>query len=365
VKLLFKWGGSFEGGGLLSLQVQLVDLAAFRRGAVAEVETGVDSFGVQLRAGSRMTISPAVFRVDRVHVLGGEWLVVTNKGELTFEGMVHTPSQFPAKSVCVRPDLSGWSTVSLRQATFEGEDALLVGGCHNYYHWLVDYLPRLLLAWKAGLRRSIPILLNEDLAPYQRSALERLGIDQSQMVHVRSDECMHVRKLWVPTFAASTTVCHPVVPVLLRQCFVEQKLHQQIGCRRIFLTRSDADTRRAVNEADLWKLLELYGFERVIASELKFEDQVALFSQASVVVGLHGAGLANILFCPKGTAVIEISLSTFRVTSMLMLARVCGLRHEFSDACIATEWSENPLLNDWLVDLVDLNRRLSVLLQSV
>ena len=38
----------------------------------------------------------------------------------------------------------------------------------------------------------------------------------------------------------------------------------------------------------------------------------AIFSRASVVIGVHGAGLTNILFAKKGTPVIEISLYTAR-----------------------------------------------------
>ena len=35
-------------------------------------------------------------------------------------------------------------------------------------------------------------------------------------------------------------------------------------------------------------------------------DQVALFHRAECVVGPHGAGLTNLLFCRSGTPVIEI-----------------------------------------------------------
>jgi len=35
-------------------------------------------------------------------------------------------------------------------------------------------------------------------------------------------------------------------------------------------------------------------------------EQIELFSNADVVIGTHGAGLANILFCKPNTKVIEI-----------------------------------------------------------
>ena len=48
------------------------------------------------------------------------------------------------------------------------------------------------------------------------------------------------------------------------------------------------------------------GFEIIYAEELKFSEQVDLFSEASFVVAPHGAGLTNICFMEKGTRLVEI-----------------------------------------------------------
>ena len=40
---------------------------------------------------------------------------------------------------------------------------------------------------------------------------------------------------------------------------------------------------------------------------MKFSEQVDLFCNAEHIVGLHGAGLANIVFCQPGTRVIELT----------------------------------------------------------
>jgi hypothetical protein len=34
----------------------------------------------------------------------------------------------------------------------------------------------------------------------------------------------------------------------------------------------------------------------------------ALFARARAVVGVHGAGLANVVMCPRGTALVEVTL---------------------------------------------------------
>lgn len=53
----------------------------------------------------------------------------------------------------------------------------------------------------------------------------------------------------------------------------------------------------------------VYGHDRVCTVELEtmsFSDQVQLFAKARIVVGIHGAGLANIVFCRPGTVLVEV-----------------------------------------------------------
>ena len=40
-------------------------------------------------------------------------------------------------------------------------------------------------------------------------------------------------------------------------------------------------------------------------SEYNFKDQIAIFNNAKIIVGNHGAGFANLVFCKKNTKIIE------------------------------------------------------------
>ena len=48
------------------------------------------------------------------------------------------------------------------------------------------------------------------------------------------------------------------------------------------------------------------GFKIVKLSELSFEEQVMTFRNADTIVGLHGAGFANLVFCTPSTKIVEI-----------------------------------------------------------
>ncbi len=50
-----------------------------------------------------------------------------------------------------------------------------------------------------------------------------------------------------------------------------------------------------------------FKFRNVRLEQLTFEEQVRAFSQAHLVIGQHGAGLANCLWLPKQSKVLELS----------------------------------------------------------
>ena len=55
---------------------------------------------------------------------------------------------------------------------------------------------------------------------------------------------------------------------------------------------------------------EFSGLRLVVfhGGEVTIAQSIELFRQARVVVGVHGAGLANILFCAPGATLIEVPM---------------------------------------------------------
>ena len=48
----------------------------------------------------------------------------------------------------------------------------------------------------------------------------------------------------------------------------------------------------------------------MILSNYHFSDQVKIFNEAENIVGLHGAGFANIVFCKPNTKILELQSNT-------------------------------------------------------
>lgn len=97
------------------------------------------------------------------------------------------------------------------------------------------------------------------------------------------------------------------------------------GGRRIFFSRGSSKIRRLLNEEALWEMAKAYGFERFEARGDNHAEQVRLFSHADVVIGVHGAGLGNLLFCRPGTEVIELFPENFTKSTYLWLCKRIGL----------------------------------------
>ena len=78
---------------------------------------------------------------------------------------------------------------------------------------------------------------------------------------------------------------------------------------RIFITRSGAQTtskRNLRNEHQIITALIPFGFIAIEPGMLSFAEQVQLFANAEVVIGLHGSAFTNVIFAPNNCVVGEI-----------------------------------------------------------
>jgi capsular polysaccharide biosynthesis protein len=65
----------------------------------------------------------------------------------------------------------------------------------------------------------------------------------------------------------------------------------------------------------------------VALSRLSFLEQAAIFYTSDIIVGEHGSGLANLVFCREGTKVIEIFNAFWMYPCFYAIARSVGLEY--------------------------------------
>ena len=154
-------------------------------------------------------------------------------------------------------------------------------------------------------------------------------------------------------FPKRDTGMSPWKAAFLRQTFgVEGRPR---GKKRLYVARGAAPRRRVLNEAAVEKLLAGFGFTSVNPGALSLKDQVALFADAEIVVGAHGAGLTNCVFMAPGSAVVELTHDKRVVWTYHEVAGAAALNY----ACIVADAvlndkNDDALFADFTVDLAAL-----------
>ncbi len=338
------------------MELQFCDVEHWLSLADRQIPCDIAPYQVRDAADHVIRITPFITECRGLIILGGDWIPILETGVALLEQMVHTPIIYLGKAKNIRQD-AGKCYANIKAIAEYPGDAILVGGDTNYYHWLIDYLPRLLLAIKYVDISKFQIVVNKPLLPFQRESLALLGLHESRLLPVGDREAIRPRMTLVPSLLASTTVPHPALPKLLQDAYPRRHASR---CERVYLSRQDAASRQLINEAELIVLLERYGFERYMPGALSFQQQIDLCYGAQALVAVHGAGMANLAFCPATTKVFEIFTPHHRVTSMYMLSRTCKREHRFVPARNITFGRDgNPLLGNWEVDMEAMESALS------
>jgi hypothetical protein len=201
--------------------------------------------------------------------------------------------------------------------------SMLAGGgaINYYYHWLFDAMPKLGLLKKLGLFDQIDYFLVPNYVDkYQKEYLDYFGIPASKVINAELEKHIEADKLYVASYVRVDDH-HPkwTLDFLYNSLIKSPEKHRRD--KRIYIPRGDAAAnRKVINEPELIVMLKKYDFEIHHQSELSVVDQAKLFNSASVVVGAHGAGLSNLVFCEPGTKVLEFFPDQY-------------VRHLFYDIC--------------------------------
>ncbi|QHT67122.1 glycosyltransferase family 61 protein [Rhodocytophaga rosea] len=208
---------------------------------------------------------------------------------------------------------------------------LLTGGAglNNYFHWLIDSLPRIHLLKKSGYFDQIDwFLVPSYRLPYQKDTLGLLGITKDKIIE--GDKYPHIQ---AETIIASTAPRgnHTIIPVwvcdFLRSNFLNSQKKPQHNYRYVYISRKDSAIRHITNEEALWALLKNYNFNKLVLNEVTFEEQINVFAFAEMIIAPHGAGLINLVFCNRGTTVLEIFASGYVKATYYDLSRKTGLNY--------------------------------------
>lgn len=197
-----------------------------------------------------------------------------------------------------------------------------LGSTVNYGHFITDCLVAIHIFADFLAKHSIPVVLPK-LKSWQKEHLKlldaRVDIIETSASMIKIKQCFH-----------SNIMDHFLHHLSedARGMADRQLRAIEVGggkpLSKIFLTRGDQPLRRFAQENDLAEILKSYGFEAIQPELFSVAEQIAIFSQADVIVGATGAGFANVAYCKPAAIVIEIMPESFR--GNIWVRNLCRIR---------------------------------------
>ena len=205
-------------------------------------------------------------------------------------------------------------------------------------------------------------LVNSNAKAWQLDSLVAFGIGPDRLEIQPDNIHTRVERLWFATplghsSLGSGAVVRKVANRLRHQFKAADSI--QKAHRRIYISRAKAAFRRIVNEDDITPSLQEHGFETVLCEDLSLQEQVRLFAEATAIVGGHGAGLTNVIYCERGSFVGEIRIDGVPPAYVVM-AQQLGMRFSrFNATPLAIQGSQVDMQVDaaafkkWIGDCLD------------
>ena len=258
---------------------------------------------------------PFVAEIGSGYVFPLTGLAVTDQLEI-LEESVASPSQsrqfpmaalsqhcffddFPVGTSLLRSDNESINTAARRLETASP----LSPRYPNYYHWMIETVPRIryLRAYEARTGNDVTLLIPDDLPSWADETLTLLEWPESKIERGASS-AYQIDQLLIPSFPELFAEDYRWIrqQILDEASTVQPPIESH---KNIFISRSNAVERRVVNESEVIETLSKYDFELVRLEENSLLQNSKIFSNSDVIVGPHGAGLTDLIFCTDSTVV--------------------------------------------------------------
>lgn len=235
-------------------------------------------------------------------------------------------------------------TMKMRGSRLPGEYIFLPS--NGYYHWLIEDLPVFLKS--LAVAPNARLILPRNAAPYVCEVAELTGKDSIFVDSpVRVERLVMTAKTGGLGSPLAGLTPHPADVAILREYFARYHPPAQ-DRRKLYLSRVGKQ-RSPANESMLQREMEKRGFITFDGTGMSLRAQIALFSSASQLVGLHGAALANIVWAPGGIDVCEIFSPEYMPSCYSTLTAIRGGRYT---ALTYDSASENKIDNATLGQIV-------------
>jgi capsular polysaccharide biosynthesis protein len=227
----------------------------------------------------------------------------------------------------------------------------------NYFHWICEAIPRLM--WVKDISHEFTLLLPEKISNigYVRESL--LPFQLKNIKTYPDGTHFHVPKGIVPPIQKFFFLYNSKIMLKLRDLchsyFISEKIKSPN--RKIYITRRNSHRRKFENEEEVIRLMKSLRFEIIELENCSLKSQVQMFSEAKIVVSIHGAALSNLLFMQTNTTVVELYRKLFSYKSRIFknLAKALSIKYH-KIACNPVKITDSFYKGDLIADISAINR---------
>lgn len=188
-------------------------------------------------------------------------------------------------------------------------------GYNNYAHFMLDIVPKIKLLSLGTKLKNIDYFYFSKPNKYQTEIFKIIGISKNRIVDSNKLRFVQYNKVFGVThpyysrgtFFNSQSKIPEWIIFYLREKFMK-KFSLKHKFEKIFIDRSDSNFNhcKLINNDEIKNFLKANNFKIIKLSHFNFKDQINIFNKAKVIIGPHGAGFVNLVFCKKKTKIIEI-----------------------------------------------------------
>ncbi len=212
-------------------------------------------------------------------------------------------------------------------------------GYNNYAHWLLDIVPKIKILSEVYNLKKVDYFYFSKLNRFQKETLKILKLNSIRIIDSKSNKHCLMENLIFCThpnyFKGTISDAHSNIPKwiisYLRKTFLafaDKKIEKH---KKIYIDRSDSRYNhcKIINDSEIKEYLKNQGFQIIRLSKHSFKKQVSIFKSCNYVIGPHGAGLANLIFCKRKTKVLEIKNIGHPNKVYQKISKINKLKHRF------------------------------------
>lgn len=256
------------------------------------------------------------------------------------------------------------------------EEGIFMNGVYadNYFHWLIEYIPRFWTLDQFDIDEKIPLIINSKLHPNLIEALEMCNSSRRPIIPIRDGIRYKVKKLLVPSSLSfippdrkrglmtpprNWWAISPFALHFVRKKFISGDRKNALDSgSRIYIHRKEGVYRKLMNEMEIEEIFKKYGFQSLDPAKISFREQINLFSSARIIAGPSGAGLVNMIFASDAANLLILSHKAL----FSSLAKYLGIDNVniLGTPIPETSFAENQ--KDYVVDIEKVEKNIQSLI---